>query len=307
MDLTFGLGGLIGTGINAYSQNEANKSNQEIAKNNIEMQRETNAMTMDLANTSYQRKATDMKAAGLNPLLAAGGSGAATPALNAPKNDARINPVQVDTNAMKLDASALIPMLTMANQIAISNSEASRANADARKAESEADLSRTNATVAGGYLEEKTKAGIEATKAGTLSSQAAAQLAAAEFELKKAITPSLVAQAVADAKSKGSTARYSDTNEQAKAGLNDQQWRQMSQMILEGVAPSDRAKLEMSGLDQQNQINAIVRQLKLTESWEKAMDYVKGGGLFGPENLRQGYVDAATAAALNKMNPKLRQ
>lgn len=58
--------------------NSAKKAN----KQNIDLARETNNTSINLANTAHQREIKDLEAAGLNPVLSAmGGSGAATPNL----------------------------------------------------------------------------------------------------------------------------------------------------------------------------------------------------------------------------------
>lgn len=92
-------GGALGGGVgglfdNRNAQQEANVANANMAAANRDWQKE-------MSNTAHQREVADLKAAGLNPLLSAGGNGSSTPAGNV-----------ATMQAPQIDMPSLISMFT---------------------------------------------------------------------------------------------------------------------------------------------------------------------------------------------------
>lgn len=81
--LAQGAGSFLGAAANYYGQREANETNVMLSRQNMQFQRDEADRQMNfqqhMSNTSHQRAVNDLRAAGLNPILALG-SNASSPA-----------------------------------------------------------------------------------------------------------------------------------------------------------------------------------------------------------------------------------
>lgn len=116
------IGNIIGAGISAagslagaYLQA---KSQQKINQRNLEYQQEANRLSVDLANSAHQREVDDLRAAGLNPILSAGGSGAQTPSIGAVTAENPYNGLSHSAQAVSREIGRLFT-----DQVALNNEQ----------------------------------------------------------------------------------------------------------------------------------------------------------------------------------------
>lgn len=79
--------GVIGTAGQLYTNRQNLKYQNRVNDINWQIAAMNNATQIDMANTAHQREVRDLRLAGLNPILSAGGSGASTPSLTSVRGD----------------------------------------------------------------------------------------------------------------------------------------------------------------------------------------------------------------------------
>lgn len=108
------IGGIGGAIASLFGQKSANKQNLKIA-------REQMAFQERMSSTAYQRAMADMRAGGLNPILAAGRGGASTPGGASAKMENEIAP----------GINSAIGLITAVKQAQLMNAQTTKANAEA--------------------------------------------------------------------------------------------------------------------------------------------------------------------------------
>lgn len=130
--------GLISTAGSLYTNRQNLRYQANVNDVNWQIAAQNNATQIEMANTAHQREIDDLRAAGLNPILSAGGNGAVTPSLTSMRGDAA--QIENPVNGLANSARSLSRYFGE-----LYKSELETKQADARSAKSESIIANREA------------------------------------------------------------------------------------------------------------------------------------------------------------------